>query len=177
MDQVSSPLPPVITAESIKRFLFGEYRKTATTRISEFTVPPGTPFQTPEGLKAEDEPCRVAFDSQGGVYPIRESVFRETFEKEKTKAPEAVSIANSFRRVAERLHQATERGEDISREAIIEAVASEVGIPLEQLIEAAWKESRVGMAFMLIVGPRRAICTASVAAFIAGAAWEQGRRG
>lgn len=59
---------------------FAEFRKTAVTKVSTFTVPPGTPFETPEGLKAEDEDCRVAYDSQGGVYPIRESVFRETYE-------------------------------------------------------------------------------------------------
>lgn len=60
---------------------FGTFRKTALSRVSKFTVPPGTPFETPEGLKAEDEECRVAFDSQGGVYPIRESVFCETYEE------------------------------------------------------------------------------------------------
>ena len=58
---------------------FGQFRKVATTRISLFTVPPGTPFETPEGLKAEDEECRVAFDVQGGVYPIRESVFQQSY--------------------------------------------------------------------------------------------------
>lgn len=58
---------------------FGPFRKTATTRISLFTVPPGTSFQTPEGLRAEDEECRIAFDVQGGVYPIRESVFRASY--------------------------------------------------------------------------------------------------
>jgi hypothetical protein len=60
--------------------VFGRYRKTALATISDFTVPPGTTFETPEGLKAEDEECRIAFDAQGGVYPIRESVFRETYE-------------------------------------------------------------------------------------------------
>lgn len=59
---------------------FGEFRKIGTTKISRFTVPPGVPYSTPEGLKAEDEETRIAFDSQGGVYPIRESVFRETYE-------------------------------------------------------------------------------------------------
>ena len=59
---------------------FGLYRKKTATLISNFTVPPGTPFETPEGLKAEDEECRIAFDAQGGVYPIRESVFRLTYE-------------------------------------------------------------------------------------------------
>lgn len=61
---------------------FGSYRKTAVSRISTFTVPPGTPFETPEGLKAEDEETRIAFDAQGGVYPIRESVFQATYERD-----------------------------------------------------------------------------------------------
>lgn len=60
---------------------FGLFRKVALARISEFTVPPGTPFKTPEGLIAEDEECRIAFDAQGGVYPIRESVFRLSYER------------------------------------------------------------------------------------------------
>jgi hypothetical protein len=58
---------------------FAEFRKTATTRISTFTVPPGTAFVTPEGLRAEDEECRIAFDVQGGVYPIRDSVFKASY--------------------------------------------------------------------------------------------------
>jgi hypothetical protein len=57
------------------------YRKTTATQISDFTVPPGTPYETPEGLRAEDEETRVAWDAQGGVYPIRESVFRATYER------------------------------------------------------------------------------------------------
>lgn len=70
-----------ITAESAKEgFVFAPHRKTTLTQISVSTVPPGTPFETPEGLKAEDEECRVAFDSQGGVYPIRESIYQETYE-------------------------------------------------------------------------------------------------
>ena len=60
---------------------FSWHRKTAHTVISDFTVPPYTPFQTPEGLRAEDEECRVAFDVQGGVYPIRESVYRASYAK------------------------------------------------------------------------------------------------
>lgn len=59
---------------------FGRYRKMADTLISDFPVPSGTPFKTPEGLVAEDEPCRIAFDAQGGVYPIRESVFEMTYQ-------------------------------------------------------------------------------------------------
>jgi hypothetical protein len=76
-----NPLPPVITPENAaEQGEFSTYRKTALSRISNFTVAPGTTYQTPEGLKAEDEETRIAFDSQGGVYPIRESVFRETYE-------------------------------------------------------------------------------------------------
>lgn len=60
---------------------FGAFVKKGSTKISEFTVPAGTRFKTPEGLHAEDEECRVAFDAQGGVYPIRESIFKETYER------------------------------------------------------------------------------------------------
>lgn len=69
-----------ITRDNLPEGDYGLYRKVALTRASDFTVPPGTTFETPEGLRAEDEECRVAIDSQGGVYPIRESVFRETYE-------------------------------------------------------------------------------------------------
>jgi hypothetical protein len=60
---------------------FGQFRKTALSTISAFTVPAGTRFKTPEGLYAEDEECRIAFDTQGGVYPIRESVFQQSYER------------------------------------------------------------------------------------------------
>jgi hypothetical protein len=60
---------------------FGKYKKNTLTKISNFTMPPGTTYETPEGLKAEDEETRIAFDSQGGVYPIRESVFKETYSE------------------------------------------------------------------------------------------------
>jgi hypothetical protein len=65
---------------------FGEYVKIAKTRISEFTVPAGTTFVTPEGLRAEDEECRIAFDVQGGVYPIRESVFQKSYVPERLRS-------------------------------------------------------------------------------------------
>jgi hypothetical protein len=69
-----------ITSENARSFgSFAPHRKTTLTEISTFTVPPATPYETPEGLKAEDEETRIAFDSQGGVYPIRESVFAETY--------------------------------------------------------------------------------------------------
>lgn len=72
--------PRHITSDNAEaRGTFSEYRKTATTRISDFTVPPGVPYRTPEGLRAEDEDTRIAFDVQGGVYPIRESVFRVSY--------------------------------------------------------------------------------------------------
>src|SRR5665213_2987201 len=71
---------------------FGRFRKTTLTEISLFTVPPGTTFRTPEGLHAEDEECRIAFDSQGGVYPIRESVFQATY------APVAETTTEMLRR-------------------------------------------------------------------------------
>ena len=75
-----STKPRIVTKATAHRLgSFAHYRKATLTLISEFTVPPGTMFETPEGLRAEDEECRIAFDSQGGVYPIRESVFRETY--------------------------------------------------------------------------------------------------
>ena len=64
---------------AIERGKFSEYRKLATTWISDFTVAPGVSYATPEGLRAEDEETRIAFDVQGGVYPIRESVFRASY--------------------------------------------------------------------------------------------------
>lgn len=72
----------VITPETANGYGdFALYRKTALSTISTFTVPAGTRFQTPEGLHAEDEECRIAYDTQGGVYPIRESVFQESYER------------------------------------------------------------------------------------------------
>jgi hypothetical protein len=70
---------PVTWATAYSLGPFARYRKVTLALISKFTVPPGTPFETPKGLRADDEECRIAFDSQGGVYPIRESVFRETY--------------------------------------------------------------------------------------------------
>lgn len=83
-DHLQSPqaqIPKLITSENIKGFLFESFRKKTLTQISSFTVPPDYKYETPEGLKAEDEETRIAIDSQGGVYPIRESVFQETYEK------------------------------------------------------------------------------------------------
>lgn len=72
----------IVTPYNAREFsTFGDFRKKTLTQISHTTVPPGTAFETPEGLKAEDEPCRIAFDAQGGVYPIRESVFQATYEE------------------------------------------------------------------------------------------------
>lgn len=80
MTPVEAQLPQTITADAMEHFQTAQFKKKGTTRITTFTVPPGTPYETPEGLKAEDEETRCAWDSQGGVYPIRESVFRETYE-------------------------------------------------------------------------------------------------
>lgn len=83
-DHLQNPqaqIPDPITPQNIQGFLFDSFRKKTLTKISSFTVPPGYRYETPEGLKAEDEETRIAIDSQGGVYPIRESVFKETYEK------------------------------------------------------------------------------------------------
>lgn len=80
---MGNPTIDVVTSENAENMgVFGSYKKIGTTRISNFTVPAGTKFQTPEGLKAEDEECRIAFDVQGGVYPIRESVFAAVYVPE-----------------------------------------------------------------------------------------------
>jgi hypothetical protein len=71
----------LLTPETVlARCTFTEYRKHDLTRISDLTFPPGTVYQTPEGPSAKDEETRAAFDAQGGLYPIRESVFRATYE-------------------------------------------------------------------------------------------------
>jgi len=84
---MTADTPQPLTAESVEAMgTFSQHRKVATTRISDFTVPPGVPYETPEGLRAEDEPTRVAFDVQGGIYPIRESVFRESYQPDAARA-------------------------------------------------------------------------------------------
>lgn len=71
---------PVLTAESAKALTeFSLYRKAARTLISDRTFPPGTVYETPEGLRAEDEDTRAALDVQGGIYPIRVSVFKASY--------------------------------------------------------------------------------------------------
>lgn len=69
-----------ITPTDLPPGKYADFHKVAVTRISCFTVPAGTPFHTPEGLRAEEEQCRIALDVQGGVYPIRESVFQASYE-------------------------------------------------------------------------------------------------
>jgi hypothetical protein len=71
-------------AEALRLSGFTEYRKKSLTPISDRTFPPGTVYQTPEGLRAEDEETRCAFDVQGGIHPIRESVFRASYELAET---------------------------------------------------------------------------------------------
>lgn len=82
MDEQRTDAPVTVTSENAETFgEFGQYVKLIPSKISAFTVPAGTRFKTPEGLHAEDEECRIAFDSQGGVYPIRESVFVESYTR------------------------------------------------------------------------------------------------
>ena len=69
----------ITRSNALSQGKFGRFSKKVSTVISYFMVPAGTSFDTPEGLKAEDEPCRIAFDTQGGVYPIRESVFQASY--------------------------------------------------------------------------------------------------
>ena len=70
---------PLTATDVLRLSGFTEYRKTALTPISDRSFPPGTVYQTPEGLRAEDEETRCAFDVQGGIYQIRESVFAASY--------------------------------------------------------------------------------------------------
>lgn len=90
---------------------------------------------------------------------------------------EAISISESFKATSKRLHDQMESGGGMTPEGVSEAVALELGVPLEQLIEAVAQESMLGLMFMALRGPRPAICASSISAFLAGVAWEQGRRG
>ena len=76
-----SAIDPLTAAAALAQSGFTEYRKKLLTSISDITFPPGTVYQTPEGLRAEDEETRCAFDVQGGIYPIRESGFQASFEQ------------------------------------------------------------------------------------------------
>ena len=71
---------PLTPEAALAKCTFSLYRKLTMTPISDATFPPGTVYQTPEGLRAEDEETRAAFDAKGGIYPIRESVFQLTYE-------------------------------------------------------------------------------------------------
>lgn len=77
---MTQPEQPLTAGDALAVTGFTECRKTALTPISDITFPPGTVYQTPEGLRAEDEETRCAFDVQGGIYPIRESVFQASYE-------------------------------------------------------------------------------------------------
>jgi hypothetical protein len=90
---------------------------------------------------------------------------------------EPVSIAESFKAISERLHESMENAVEkgLTPKGVCEAVALELGVPLDQLIDATAKESVIGMLFMALAGPRRAIVVSTTAAFLAGVTWEQGR--
>lgn len=92
-------------------------------------------------------------------------------------AAEAVSIEDSFRTISDRLHKSMEEGGGLTTEGVTEAVALELGVPLEDVLKAVFEESKIGMLFMALAGPRRSLCTTMTLAFLAGVAWEQGRRG
>lgn len=97
-------LREALTADRVRALTTtSTYRKTALTEISDTTFPPGTPFQTPEGLRAEDEETRAAFDIQGGVYPIRESVFRASYEPAIAALEAAPSESDRLRELLTRL--------------------------------------------------------------------------
>ena len=109
---------PITSATAETMGTFSEHRKVATTRISDFTVPPGIPYQTPEGLRAEDEPTRIAFDVQGGVYPIRESVFVASYAAlSTTPAPlDEARLARALAAVGWVGADASQQAEAIARE-------------------------------------------------------------
>lgn len=90
---------------------------------------------------------------------------------------EAVSITEVFDEVAKSLHKAMKEKTDTSPEGVAEAVALEYGVPLPALIEAIAKQEVLGVVFMAMAGPTRALSVTQISAFIAGVAWEQGRRG
>lgn len=93
---------PLTATEALRLSGFSEYRKTALTPISDRTFPPGTVYQTPEGLRAEDEETRCAFDVQGGIYPIRESVFQASYA---AAPPLPASWALDVERLADAIHR------------------------------------------------------------------------
>jgi hypothetical protein len=78
---------PLTPGAAMAESAFSLYRKKTLTSISDRTYPPGTVYETPEGLRAEDEETRCAFDAQGHIYPIRESVFRATYAPEPGRLP------------------------------------------------------------------------------------------
>ena len=83
-----TPTPdPLTAADALAQSGFTEYRKKLLTSISDIRFPPGTVYQTPEGLRTDDEETRCAFDVQGGIYPIRESVFQASYEVATQPAP------------------------------------------------------------------------------------------
>ncbi|HXR30586.1 MAG TPA: hypothetical protein VN752_05555 [Solirubrobacterales bacterium] len=92
-------------------------------------------------------------------------------------APEPVSIQEVFKDVSERLLGRMQEAEKIDADEITAAVAREFGVPLDHLIEAVSRELVPGLLMLAIKGPQLALATSQIAAFLAGVAWEQGRRG
>lgn len=90
---------------------------------------------------------------------------------------EPVAITDVFLHVSKKMVEAMQSRPEITEDEIADAVALEFGVPLDQAIEACHKQSRVGLIFAAVKGPQRGIATSMLVAFIAGVAWEQGRRG
>lgn len=77
----SSPLPNPITAAVKDRFAFTMARRKTRTLVSDFVVPAKTPIQVDGQVQRPSADYRIAVESNGeGVYPVLESVFRETYE-------------------------------------------------------------------------------------------------
>jgi hypothetical protein len=68
-----------ITKADIGRFTFAEYEKVGRTKLSHEVLPVGTKVETFEGEYTCAEPSRLALDVNGNVYPVAESVFKQSY--------------------------------------------------------------------------------------------------
>lgn len=69
-----------VTKDDAARYTFAEYRKVGTTNLSNELLPVGTRVETLEGEYICAEPSRLAIDAAGNVYPVAESIFRQSYE-------------------------------------------------------------------------------------------------
>ena len=70
----------MISKDDIGNYVFREYRKTGTTKLSDEILPVGTSVATLEGEYVCQEPSRLAIDVAGNVYPVAESVRLKSYE-------------------------------------------------------------------------------------------------